>query len=186
MKIENGWGDSTKLRITEDGQALTQSENHTEARHHSGEGEVFFLASGFATTATSADDYTNIFYLKNDSTTKSIHIGYLRTCNEVAGKWRLLDAPTALGTTAITAYNANRAKTQALDATSQSFSAAGTTFTDGTSIGQWVQNGPGHSVFPFDGSYILGPNSSLGLEFAPFGTTAGDACVTVQCWQTVE
>lgn len=186
MQIENGWGDGGwKARITDEGQIYVITESHTEARHKAEEGKVFMIASGFAASPASADDFTNVLYVKNTSTTKDIHIGYLRTCNEVSGKWRILDAPTALGTSALTASNSNRSNATPLVATVQAFSTAGTTFTDGTAIGQWIQ-GAGHSIQPFDGSYILGPNDSFGLEFAPFNGTAGEMCVTLQCWQITD
>ncbi|MDH5426194.1 MAG: hypothetical protein OEY29_14490 [Gammaproteobacteria bacterium] len=173
-------------KTTSDGQSLVQSESLTEARYHAGKGEVFILSSGFATTPAAADDFTNILYLKNDSTTDDINLGYLRTCSEVAGKWQWVEAPTALGATAITAINMNRGSRKTLTATIQSYSAAGVTFTDGTRTDypQWIQGGPAHSLQPFEGSFIIGPGDSFGLEFAPFSATAGEACISLQLWQS--
>ncbi len=171
------------MGVNSEGQATVLAESRTEARHVAEEGNAFLIASDFGSSLTT-NDFTNIFYIKNESTTKNLHIGYLRTCNEAAGKWRLIDAPTALGTTAITAKNMLSGDTTVLVATIQSFSASGTTFTDGTVIGQWIQS-TGHSIQNFDGSYILKPLESFGLEFAPFATqSAGEseACVTLQTW----
>lgn len=171
------------LVINDEGQALTLSETQTEARHVAEDGNTFLLASDFAVTATVADDFTNIMYLKNESTTMDIHVGYLRSCNEVAGKWQMHFNPTALGTSALTAQNTQLGNSTPLSSTIQTFSNAGTTFVDGTIFAQWIQGGPGHSIQPFDGSLILPPLTAIGFDFAPFGTTAGDACVTMQVWQ---
>ena len=171
--------------VNSEGRLETQSHNHTEARHHAGEGDVYLIGSGFGVGPATADDFTNILYVRNDSTTKEINIGILRTCNEVAGKWRLLKNPTALGTSVITPVNSNLGSSKTLVATVQEFSVAGTTFTDGTVMGQWI-HGVGHSLFPFQGSVILGPNDAIGLEYAPHSATAGEACATIQCWQIDE
>ncbi len=172
--------------VNSEGQASTLAEIQTEARHVSSEGNAFMIASGFAANPATGDDYTNLIYIKNDYTTNHIHIGYLRTCNEQAGKWRYIDAPTALGTTAIAAKNMKRGNSTTLTATIQGFSAAGTTFTDGTTVDfpQWIQN-VGHSIQSFDGALILGPGQSFGLDYAPFASTAGDVCVTMQAWIVV-
>jgi len=159
------------------------SESLTEARHVAAEGDTYLISSGFATTAALADDATNILYVKNTSTTLNMHLGYLRTCNEVAGFWQWIDNPTALATTAITPVNMLRGNSKPLTSIVQTFSVAGTTFTDGTSTDypQWIQ-GEGHSIQSFEGSMILGPDQAFGIEFAPFGTTAGIACATLQVW----
>lgn len=187
MKIFNGWGDGGwGWRINNEGQASTLAETQTEARHLSeNEGVVYILSSGFAVSSNVANTFTNIFYIKNTSTTHNLYIGYLRTCNEIPGKWQYTDNPTALGTTSVTAINMKRGADTPLVADVQSFSAAGTTFSDGTTADfpQWIQGGPGHSIQPFEGALILGANQAFGLSFAPFNTTAGDVCITMQAWQ---
>lgn len=171
-------------RVNAEGKAFVLSEARTEARHASSDGDAFMISSGFAASPSAADDFTAVLYFKNTSTTSHVHIGYLRTCNEQGGKWRYTDNPTALGTTAITAKNMNVGDSGVMTATIQSFAAAGTTFADGTTTDfpQWIQSGPGHSVYPFDGALIIQPGQSFGLDFANFGTTAGDICVTMQAW----
>lgn len=175
---------SNGMSVNSEGQASVISESLTEARHVSSEGNVYIISSGFAATATVADDATNLLYVKNTSNTLFLHLGYLRTCNEVGGFWQWIDNPTALGTTAITPVNMKRGSTKPLAASVETFSSAGTTFTvgDRTDYPQWIQGGPAHSIQPFEGSMILSPGQSFGLEFAPFGTTAGVACVTLQVW----
>lgn len=170
-------------RVNTEGQLSTLSEIQTEARHVAEDGSVFMIATGFAVSSTTGDQFTNIVYILNDSTTKDVHVGYMRTCNEVPGKWRLLYNPTALGTSEITARNMKIGTATPLNGTVQQYSAAGTSFSDGTVLGQWIQSGPAHSIQGYEGSLILPPLQSIALEFAPFGTTAGDVCATIQLWQ---
>ncbi len=170
--------------VTIDGQALVQAEVHTEARHHSERGEAFIVRSGFVTSSATADVFVSLIFLKNDSTTKQLHIGYLRTCNEVAAKWKLIRNPTSISNpTAVIPLNMNFTSAKTFDGTAQSGSATSTT-TGGTEMGTWIQGGPGHSDPDWSGSFILGPNDSIALEMAPFASVAGEICTTFEIWQT--
>ena len=66
-------------KITDEGQALTQAESHSEARHHTANGVVFMLASGFVTHNDSADTFTGIMWFQNDSTEDQVFVGYMLT-----------------------------------------------------------------------------------------------------------
>ncbi len=186
MTIIRDPASSEGLKVTDEGQAIVLAEVHTEARHHSITGEVFILSSGFITSSATADTFAAILYIKNTSTTKSINVGYFRTCNEVASKWRLTKNPTSISnSTSVTAENINFASPITLDATVE-YGAANSTVTGGTVLGTWIQNGPGHSDPDFSGAMILGPNDSFCLEMAPFASAAGEVCTTIEVWQTEE
>lgn len=170
--------------VTIDGQALVQAEVHTEGRHHSERGETFIVRSGFITSSATADTFASIIYLKNTSTTKQVHIGYLRTCNEVAAKWKFIRNPTSISnSTAVIPLNMNFTSAIMMDATTEVGSATSTT-TGGSEMGTWIQGGPGHSDPNFSGSFIIGPNDSFALEMAPFASVAGEVCTTFEVWQT--
>jgi len=186
MTILRDPASSEALRITSTGQANVLAEVHTEARHHSISGEVFIISSGFVTSSATGDTFAAILYFKNDSTTKSVNVGYFRTCNEVASKWRLTKNPTSISnSTAVTPENINFNSAVTLDGTTE-YGSATSTVTGGTVLGTWIQNGPGHSDPDFGGALILGPNDSFCLEMAPFASVAGEVCTTIEVWQTDE
>lgn len=171
--------------INAQGQALTQSETHKEVRQHSGEGDAYMVASGFVTHVNTADTYTGILWIQNDSATKNIHIGYVRGCNEVAGKWQAKRGVTALSSSAtVTPVNMQFGSKKTLSATVEAANATTSVFTGGTLFTQFMQGGPGHSVFDFEGAIILQPGESFGLEFAPFSTaSSNEACAFFECWE---
>ena len=187
MKIDNGAGSGGyQLEITSDKQAKVLAETHSEARFHSEKGEVFLVHSGFVVSSAVADTFASIIYIKNTSTTKDIHIGHLRTCNEVAAKWRMKVAATSISnSTATTANNMNSSSTITLDATIE-YGAANSTTTGGDEMSTWIQPGPGHSEPNLSGALILGPSSTLVLEMAPFASVAGEVCINIECWQPTE
>lgn len=172
-------------KITDEGQALTQSESHSEARHHTAKGVVFMLASGFVTHNDSADTFTGIMWFRNDSTEDQVFVGYMRSCNEVPGKWRLKRGVTELSSnTTITAQNMNIGSPKTFEGTIEAGNAPTSVFTGGTVVGQWIQGGPAHSDPDWQGAFTLSPGASMGLEFAPFAAASNnEACVTVEVWQ---
>lgn len=175
-------------KVNSEGQASVIAEVQTEARHVAQKGNVFLVASGFITHINTALTFTDLFWMKNTSTTKDIHIGYLRTCNEVAGRWQMYEGVTALDNTPTTieADNMKLGSATPLDATLEAADSTAAAFTGGTVIAQWIQ-GVGHSIQPFEGSLILGPNQSIGLSFAPAATAStNEACITMQVWQVTD
>ncbi len=170
--------------VDSEGFLYSLSQVHTEARHNAGLGRSFLLSSGFVTCSATGDTFASIFYFKNSSTTKVIHFGYFRTCNEVPAKWRMIKNPTSISnSTAITPLNLNFESNVVLDATAE-FGSATSTTTGGTEIATWIQPGPGHSDPDWAGGLILGPNDSIALEMAPFASVAGEVCITNEVWQT--
>lgn len=185
MKITSAGVIEHGALVNGEGQVFTLSEIQTEARHVAEEGDAFFISSGFLTHSNAADATTAMMWFRNDSNTMDIHVGYLRTCNEVAGKWQMFSGVTALDNTpaTITPANSNIGSTTTMDATIEASDTAGSAFTGGLAISQWIQNA-GHSIQAFDGSLILGPQQSIGITFAPFATaSANEACITMQAWQ---
>lgn len=174
------------LRINAEGQAYVLSEVHTEARHRSNDGDLYLGKSGYVTSSASADVFSVIYWLKNDSTTKDIHIGHLRTCNELTGRWRMIVDSTAVSSsTTVVPLNMNRGKkSNVLDATAE-YGVAGATLTGGAEIATWI-NADGHSTEDFAGSIILGANDTIAFEYAPFAATANPVCVTMEIWQPSE
>lgn len=166
------------------GQSFVLSESHTEARHEAEAGRAFIIGSGFIVHSDTADTFKAMLYIENTSDEKEIHLGYLRTCNEVPGKWQLHKGVTAISSgSPVAPLNMNGGKKKSLTATVTAGGSA-SDFTGGTIYPQWIQGGPAHSIQPFDGSYIMGPGDTLGLSFAPFAAaTSNEACITMQLWQ---
>lgn len=186
MILENGHGTGDLLKVDSEGQAHVRAQSHKEVRHHSGKGDAYCVQSGYVTSSASADQFASILYFKNDSTTKSVYIGLMRTCNEVAAKWRVIKNPTSISnSTSITPENSNFSSSKAIDATAEYGSATSTT-TGGTVFGTWINGGPAHSVTDMGGGIILGPKDSIVLEMAPFAAAAGEVCCLLEVWQVVE
>lgn len=183
MIIEDGQGKGQLAYVTDEGQQFVLAEVHTEARHHAALGETFILNSGFITSSAVADTFVSVFYFKNTSTTKVMHIGFFSTWSEVSSKWRLLKGATAISnSTATTANNMNISSPKTLDATVEYGSATSTT-TGGTVIAEWISPGPGFSANNFGGAFILGPTDTFVLEMAPFAAAAGEVSVLAEVWQ---
>lgn len=183
MQIDNGWGDGGwKQRVNSDGQAFTQSEIHAEAREHSRQGQFFLFATSFIPLTTTGS-FSAIFYIKNTSTTKTLHIGKLRTCSDQVCEWKFIKNPTT-GTlisdaTAAAVENMNFGSS-VLYVGDVYKGADAKTITDGVEAGTWINN-IGHSQPDWEGAIMLGPGDSIALSVKP--AVAGDACVTVSAWQ---
>ncbi len=169
-------------KINKNGQQVGQVEIHTESREHSEEGVAFWLATGFIALSTTGS-FNAVFYLKNTSETKNIHIGKLRTCSNQICEWKMAHTITA-GTlltdaTAALQMNLNVGATTPL--TANVYKGADAKTMTGTEVPTWINN-VGHSQPDFEGSLILKPTSSIGFSVKP--AAAGDVCLTIECWQT--
>jgi hypothetical protein len=170
-------------KINSDGQQIGEVETHAEARVHAEQGKAFWLATGFIPLTTTGS-FNAVFYLKNTSETKNIHIGKFRTCSNQICEWKLAHTITA-GTlftdqTAATQMNLRVGATTTL--TANIYKGADGKTMVGTEVPTWINN-IGHSQPDFAGSLILGPTSSIGIAVKP--AAAGDICLTVECWQTL-
>ena len=186
MEIKDGTGTGNRLKITDEHQALVQSEVETEASHHAKLGHTFLVGSDFVVYNVSTE--TTVLQITNTSTTKNIYIGYLRTCNQDAGMWRLYTGTTGFtNSTTPSAYNMYTGSASSLDATIVGGSVtpgtySSSTYASQTQMAQWIQST--HSISPFDGSFILAPNDEFSMSFEPFtGTVNNVACITLQVWQ---
>lgn len=169
-------------KINAEGQQVGQVETHVEAREHAEKGEGFWLATGFIALTTTGS-FNALFYLKNTSETKNIHIGKLRTCSNQICEWKMAHTITA-GTlltdeTDAAQMNLNVGATKTLIANVYK-GADGKTIT-GIEVPTWINN-IGHSQPDFAGSLILKPTSSISFSVKP--AVAGDVCLTVECWQS--
>ncbi len=169
--------------VNSKGQALVQAESHAEARQHSGLGDAYLIKTGFIASSATADQTTAMLYVKNTSTTKNIFLGHLRTCGELAFKWILKKGATAMSAeTAVVPVNMMLGSPKVLVAT-VNIGAQDATVTGGTEIATWI-NSIGHSNPDLRGSLILLPNQAITLEVLPFANASGEACITIECWQT--
>lgn len=169
-------------KINKDGQQVGQVETHAEAREHAEKGEAFWLATGFIALTTTGS-FNAVFYLKNNSETKNIHIGKLRTCSTQICEWKMLHTITA-GTlltdetdAAQMNLNVGAVKTLIADV----YKGADAKTVTGTEVPTWINN-IGHSQPDFEGALILAPTASIAFTVKP--AVAGDACLTIECWQS--
>jgi len=169
-------------KINAEGQQVGQVETHVEAREHAEKGEAFWLATGFIALTTTGS-FNAVFYLKNTSESKNIHIGKLRTCSNQICEWKMahtISAGTLLtDETDAQQMNLNVLATTPLNANAYK-GADGKTMT-GIEVPTWI-NGIGHSQPDFAGSLILKPTASIAFSVKP--AAAGDACLTLECWQS--
>lgn len=169
-------------RVNGEGQQVGQVEMHVEAREHSEKGEAFWLATGFIALTTTAS-FSAIFYIKNTSETKNIHIGKLRTCANQICEWKMAHTITA-GTLltdgdAAAQMNLNVGATKTLIA--NVYKGADAKTMTGIEVPTWINN-IGHSQPDFGGSLILKPTASVAFSVKP--AAGGDVCLTVECWQS--
>ncbi len=182
MRVQDGTGKGYEAKVDDEGQLHTRSQMHKEARHHAETGNNFLIVSGYVTSSASADQFASILYFKNDSTTKNVYVGQIRSCTEVAAKWRLYQNPTSISnSTSITPLNTNFSSAVTLDGTAEYGSSTSTT-TGGSILMTWI-NSAGHSTQDFQGGIILGPQDSFSIEMAPFAAAAGEVCLLVEIWQ---
>lgn len=168
--------------INDEGQALVQSESHSEARHHSVKGDAYLIKTGFVASSATADTTSAMLYVKNTSTTKSIFFGHFRTCGELAFKWIMKTGATAMSAeNSVVPINMLVGSPKTMDAI-VNVGAQGATVTGGTEVATWI-NGVGHSNPDLRGGLILLPNQVITLEVLPFASVSGEACVTIECWQ---
>lgn len=183
MQIDNGWGDGGwKARINSAGQIFVQAETHAEAREHSGIGQFFMFATNFVALTTTGS-FSAIFYVKNTSTTKVLHLGKLRTCSNQVCEWKFIKNPTTgtLISDATAAAKENMNFGAPITFIGDVYKGADAkTITDGIEAGTWINN-VGHSQPDWAGAIILAPGDSMALSVKP--ASAGDVCVTITGWQ---
>lgn len=179
--IKNGATGDT-LIVNAEGQAQVMAEVQGQATHNAELGNTFIISSGFISASATADTTSAILYVKNTSTTKKIHLGLFRTCNEAAMKWIMKTGATALSSeTLVTPLNSLVGDAATLDAT-VNIGAQNATVTGGTTFASWINN-VGHSSPDYRGAIILNPNQTFTLECLPFASVAAEVCITIECWQ---
>lgn len=149
----------------------------TAASHE--QGESFVFASGDFTNITTTGTEHGFLYLKNNSTTKDLHIQSIRTCGEALQKWKLYaNVTTGTLVSAETAGSANNLNLGSSNASACTVykGANGSTITDGTMLEHWI-NEAGHSKEDFEGALILSPNDSITLTLET--DVAGDFCTRI-------
>jgi len=146
----------------------------TDRSHDAGESFVF--ASGDFINITTVDTETGFLYIKNNSTSKDLHIQSIRTCGTQTQKWKLYSNVTAgtlvSGAVAGSNNNLNLGSSVASDVTVYK-GADATTITDGTMMEHWI-NEIGHSKEDFQGALILGPSDTIAITVET--AIAGDFC----------
>lgn len=175
MKIKNGGGDGTLLKISSEGRALVDSTSTAEFAHASTKHERAFVAVSQIQAITTTGAENGNIYFKNTGA-KRVFIHSIRTCGDVQQKWRMYKNPT----TGTLISGATDAMVTNLDLASPKTASVlcysggdGLTVTDGSMMEHW-QNDTGHSEEIFWGGLILDTGSAIALtgEIA----TAGDIC----------
>jgi len=175
--IEDGNGTGKKAQVDSSNRLEVSATVHPELHFNSKEDKLAFdFSTGDFISITSADTETGIFYMKNDSTTKSVVISTIRVCANQVHKVKVYKNPTG-GTlisnaTAGVVTNLNFTSSNTSDVTVYKGVEGATV--SGTAFTQHISN-KGHSLVTTGDALILGPKDSLSISMEL--DTAGDACI---------
>ncbi len=182
MSVIRDANTQTAMKVNESGQALGQVETHVEARIHAEADQAFWLATGFL-PLTNAAGFSAVFSLTNNSETKNISVGKLRTCSDQVCEWKMAHSITGgtIISDAISAQQMNLKIGATKPLVADVFKGSDGKTAVGTEVPTWI-NGIGHSQPDFAGSLILKPTQSIAFLVKP--SVDGDVCLTVECWQS--
>ena len=179
IQIESDDHNSHAAVVTPEGKVQTLAETTRSLTQKSESGEAFYAVTGNFISLLTATGESGVFYLKNNSSEKHIHVAQLRTCGTNGQRWRLYKNPTTgtliSGGTAVVPENVNFQSGVTFNG-SVLYGADGDTVTDGTVMAQWI-NGSGHSNTDLDGAIILGTGDSIALTCDP--TADAEVCVSL-------
>lgn len=168
ITIKDGTGKGYEAKVSDKGRLNTLSISQSELHNNSIiDGKVFSLGTNGFIDINTANQETACLYVKNTSTSDRCVIHSMRTCGNQVQKVIIYKNPTT-GTiidNAVAGHevNLNFSSSNIPEATTYK-GANGYTFTDGTLLGQHVNN-VGHSTETTSDALILGPNDSLGISF---------------------
>ena len=139
-------------------------------------GQSFVFASGDFINITTTNTEYGFLFIRNDSTTKDLHIQSIRTCGTQLQKWKLyanITGGTLLtGETAGSDNNLNLGSSNASDVTVYK-GANGVTHSGGTMLEHWITD-IGHSREDFEGALVLSPSDNIVVSIET--PVAGDFC----------
>lgn len=110
-----------------------------------------------------------IFYLKNTSSTRNIHLDRIEYHSANAAVWKVWQVTGTGSGTAITPSNLNLTSSKTAEAAGLGNGAI-TGLTTGDQMGTHRNGADGHGDMTFEGALILGPNDAIAVEYDT-GTT---------------
>ena len=167
--------------VNADGRALVDAETNLTGHFIPVRDGLAFNWSNVITTGGVAGN--NVFYLKNDSTTRNLFIDLMRVSGVNAIRWLVHSATgTAAGGDAVTGTNLNRASGIATTNLSTARGSGGTGALSGITRGDQIavtRNAAGAAgEIPFNGILILGTDDAIVVEYD--AGTSGEAEVLVR------
>lgn len=147
------------------------------------DGEAYEFATGaFITLANDTNEHA-IFYVKNTSSTKHLHIDAVRTCGTAITKWIMYKNDTGgdliSDQNAGTEVNLDFSSAKVAEADVWAASGASKTRSGGVQMSQHI-DGVGHSSLDFKGGLILGTNDSITFTATLESAAAGqEVCVRI-------
>lgn len=160
MKLQDGTGSGSYVKVTTDNRIDTSSRQSTRAYYVSRDaGQSYIWTSSF-----SAATGNEIIYVKNDSTSKNLYIDFIHVSGVNTGLFEVYQVSgTAAGTT-ITGRNLNLTSSNVADATSY-----GDASVTGLTIGNrlYLHRTPANSsgTMEINDTLILGVSDAIALTY---------------------
>jgi len=154
------------MGVNSEGRGLVESVEITNLTNAARKGKAFLLTSDFISlTPGSPLIHNGIIFLKNTSDTEIMKIDRIRTCGTQTNRWRMIKNPstgTLISSGSSISFNNTNFTSGIVAPATAKVGSNGSTVTDGTLIGQWI-NGTGHSLEEYRGGIQLGTNDCIAL-----------------------
>lgn len=183
VMITDGTGGGTSASVSASNKLRTLATSHTEEHFHSDiDGQAYIANTGdTANTLTLATGNTyNMLFLRNDSSSLILIIQKIVVSVDTANVVYLLQKNMTLGVVADnnvhTPVNVNFASGNSADVLCHNWDETGTTGVGGLTVGTLTDStilDVGASIFPIDGSIILGQNDNVVIRLV--NGTGGNA-----------
>jgi hypothetical protein len=161
MKIDDGTGSGSQVKVTTDNRLDTSSRSNPRVYYVSrNDGQAYTWSSAFS-TATGEETIS----IKNTSTTKNLYIDSIRVGSANAAVWTLFQVTsgTAAGTT-LTATNLNLTSSNAAD--SASFGNASVTGSLAGPVLDYIRTAAnGEQELSLSDALILGQNDEIAITY---------------------
>jgi hypothetical protein len=179
--IKDGTGGGNEAKIDDNNRLQTKSVSESSLHDNAvTDAQVYYVSTNGFIDINTLNTETAILYFKNTSTTKQFVIDTVRTCGTQVQKVVMYQNPST-GTiidNATAGQNTNSNFSSSNSAALTTYKGADTyTFTDGTHLGQHVNN-VGHSSEKTGDALIVGPNDSFGLTFEL--AASGVVCAAIE------
>jgi len=185
IHIESAGTKSYGAIVNSDGRMLVEAASVDGLASSSRDGDGFCISTDFI-TVNAAAGYSGVFFLRNNSGSKKLHISHVCTSNMNLTKWHMIKNPTT-GTLLddglikepenLSFNSGNR-----FDGIFTYGDGSALTVTDGVKIPSWI-NPPGGSTNALGGSMVLGTNNSLAIMCEPTVIDT-DVSITLLCYYT--